>query len=91
VEPQGHALGLKHGLLSLKAPDFSPGDVYTLRGSPAAADAPPRLDRAGTARDRDAERALDEHAAPTGGAPRGVPPPRPRAAIDAKPRSRGGP
>src|SRR5207253_1844420 len=30
LEPQGQALGLKHGLLSLKAPDFSPGDVYTL-------------------------------------------------------------
>src|SRR5207253_4945483 len=28
LEPQGQALGLKHGLLSLKAPDFSPGDVY---------------------------------------------------------------
>src|SRR5205807_1873475 len=29
LEPQGQALGLKHGLLSLKAPDFIPGDVYT--------------------------------------------------------------
>src|SRR5205807_63047 len=28
LEPQGQALGFKHGLLSLKAPDFSPGDVY---------------------------------------------------------------
>src|SRR5229473_7298677 len=28
LEPHGQALGLKHGLLSLKAPDFSPGDVY---------------------------------------------------------------
>src|SRR5205807_6762858 len=28
LEPQGQALGLKYGLLSLNAPDFSPGDVY---------------------------------------------------------------
>src|SRR3989442_3464108 len=28
LEPQGQALGLRHGLLSLKAPDFSPGDGY---------------------------------------------------------------
>src|SRR5438309_1621217 len=30
LEPQGQALGFKHGLLSLKAPDFSPGDVYAV-------------------------------------------------------------
>src|SRR5207237_1361336 len=28
LKPQGQDLGLKHGLLSPKAPDFSPGDVY---------------------------------------------------------------
>src|SRR5207302_7581887 len=50
LEPHGQALGLTHGLLSLNAPDFSPGDVYRALQSHEHEGKPidlPRLSRQG--------------------------------------------